>query len=138
SAKEAGDYKYVLDVDGNGWSGRFQRLMTSIRRRFLLNGSSSRPSLTNLGAKFSDRIAPWLGLSDLHDALVFFRGDLSGAGAHDVLARKIAAAGRDRSKTFWRKEDMVNKISNLTLEYVRLMSEDREAMSYKGDGVSRE
>ena len=27
--EEAGNYKYVLDIDGNGWSGRFKRLMTT-------------------------------------------------------------------------------------------------------------
>jgi hypothetical protein len=45
-------------------------------------------------------------LSDLHDSLTFFRGDLHGKGAHDDLARKIAMAGREWSKTFWREEDM--------------------------------
>ncbi|KAJ7719085.1 hypothetical protein DFH07DRAFT_872353 [Mycena maculata] len=67
-----------LQVDGNGWSGRFKRLATS-------------SSL--FGTRFIDRIAHWvhyipiqLDLSDLHDALVFFRGDASGAGAHEVLA----------------------------------------------------
>lgn len=27
--EEANQYKYVMDVDGNGWSGRFHRLMAS-------------------------------------------------------------------------------------------------------------
>ncbi|KAI5988949.1 hypothetical protein F5J12DRAFT_864852, partial [Pisolithus orientalis] len=27
--KEEGRYKFILDVDGNGWSGRFKRLVTS-------------------------------------------------------------------------------------------------------------
>ncbi|KAJ6578744.1 hypothetical protein DFH09DRAFT_1448862 [Mycena vulgaris] len=86
-----------------------------------------------------DRIAPWvhyipvqLDLSDLHYALVFFRSDLSGAGAHDELACKLAIAGQDWSKKFWRMEDM---FSNLILEYTRLMSKDGESMSYIGDGV---
>jgi len=26
---KAGKYKYVFDVDGNGWSGRFKKLMTT-------------------------------------------------------------------------------------------------------------
>lgn len=26
-----GRYKFVLDVDGNGWSSRFKRLLTSTR-----------------------------------------------------------------------------------------------------------
>lgn len=61
-----------------------------------------------------DRIAPWvhyvpiqLDMSDLHDSLAFFRGDGNGDGAHEDLARKIAMAGRQWSKTFWRREDLV-------------------------------
>lgn len=61
-----------------------------------------------------DRIAPWvhyvpiqLDLSDLYDALAFFRGDGNGDGAHEDLARNIAKAGRQWSKTFWRREDLV-------------------------------
>lgn len=44
--------------------------------------------------------------SDLYDTLLFFRGGLYGEGGHDDLARKIATAGREWSKSFWRKEDM--------------------------------
>ncbi|KAJ7472379.1 glycosyl transferase family 90-domain-containing protein [Mycena galericulata] len=129
SVAEAGDYKYVIDVDGNGWSGRFKRLITSNSLVF---------KETIYPEWYIDRIAPWvhyipiqLDLSDLHDALVFFRGDASGNVAHQTLARKIARAGRVWSKMFWRREDMVAHFYGLILEYARLMSEDREAMSYR-------
>ncbi|KAJ7770941.1 glycosyl transferase family 90-domain-containing protein [Mycena maculata] len=129
--EQAGQYKYVMDVDGNGWSGRFERLMMSKSLVF---------KATLYTEWYNDRIAPWvhyipvqLDLSDLHDALVFFRGDETGAGAHEDLARKIAAAGRVWSKTFWRKEDMHAYFYRLILEYARLMSEDRDAMSYRED-----
>lgn len=63
--------------------------------------------------RFLDRIQPWVhyvpvqvDLSDLHDALLFFRGDLYGEGSHHELARKIAHEGREWAKRFWRKEDM--------------------------------
>ena len=46
-------------------------------------------------------------LSDLYDALLFFRGDGNGEGAHEHLARKIPLSGRQWSKTFWRKEVLV-------------------------------
>lgn len=109
--------------------------------------------------RFQDRIAPWVhyipvqaDYSDLYDALVFFRGDLKGDGGHDAMAKKIAAAGRKWSKTFWRREDMTaymfryarcTEHSPLTtdaialcirlyLEYARVMSLDREAMTYQG------
>jgi hypothetical protein len=118
----ATNYKYVMDVrptflisnlslivsfaqiDGNGWSSRFKRLITSHSLIFKATGYPE---------WFTDRIAPWvhyvpiqLDLSDLYDTLVFFRGDERGAGAHEDLARKIALAGRQWSLKFWRKEDM--------------------------------
>jgi len=78
--------------------------------------------------RFTDRVAPWVhyipvqvDLSDLYDSLVFFRGDPNGDNAHDDLARKIASAGRQWSKTFWRKEDltayMFRSISISCFEY---------------------
>ncbi|KAF8960655.1 glycosyl transferase family 90-domain-containing protein [Flammula alnicola] len=128
SIKEAGNYKYVIDVDGNGWSGRFKRLITS---NSMIFKSTIYPEW------FADRVAPWVhyvpiqvDLSDLHDALLFFRGNGNGDGAHENLARKIAVAGRQWSKTFWRKEDLTAYFFRLILEYARLMSTDREAMSY--------
>ncbi|KAG6887517.1 hypothetical protein C0995_014655 [Termitomyces sp. Mi166 len=100
----AGDYKYVLDVDGHGWSSRFKRLITSNSLIF---------KATVYPEWFTDRIAPWvhyipvqLDLSDLADSLTFFRGDPTGDGAHDDLAKKIAMAGREWSLRFWRKEDL--------------------------------
>lgn len=63
---------------------------------------------------FVDRVQPWVhyvpiqvDLSDLHDALSFFRGGLNGTGAHDDMAKKIAQEGKEWSQQFWRKEDMV-------------------------------
>jgi len=57
---------------------------------------------------YTDRIQPWVhyvpikaDLTDLYDVLTFFRSD------NDALAKKIAVAGRDWSRAFWRKEDMV-------------------------------
>ncbi|KAK2467913.1 hypothetical protein APHAL10511_000208 [Amanita phalloides] len=132
SIKEAGSYKYVIDIDGNGWSGRFKRLMTTNSLIF---------KVTIYPEWYLDRVAPWLhyvpiqvDLSDLHDALVFFRGDANGEGAHDNLARRIAMAGRQWSKTFWRREDLVAYFFRLILEYSRLMSLDREKMTYTPRG----
>ena len=64
--------------------------------------------------RFTDRVAPWVhyvpvqvDLSDLYDSLIFFRGDPNGDGAHEELARKIALQGREWSKAYWRKEDIL-------------------------------
>lgn len=44
-------YKYVMDVDGNGWSGRFHRLM-SMKACVLKS--------TLFPEWYGDRIQPWL------------------------------------------------------------------------------
>ncbi|KZT24399.1 glycosyltransferase family 90 protein [Neolentinus lepideus HHB14362 ss-1] len=126
--QEAGKYKYVMDIDGNGWSSRFKRLITS---RSLIFKS------TIYSEWFQDRIQPWVhyvpiqvDLSDLYDTFVFFRGDLDGEGGHDELARRIAEAGRDWSKQFWRKEDLTAYMFRMALEYARVTSLDREEMTY--------
>jgi len=124
----AAKYKYFLDIDGNGWSGRFQRLIST---NSLVLKASVFPEW------FGDRIMPWvhyvpiqMDFSDLYDALVFFRGDVRGDGAHDDLAERIAAAGAEWSRRFWRREDMVAYMFRLFLEYSRVMSEDRQAMTF--------
>ncbi|KAJ7178854.1 glycosyl transferase family 90-domain-containing protein [Mycena crocata] len=126
--KAAARYKYVLDVDGNGWSSRFKRLMNS---GSLIFKASAYPEW------FTDRLVPWVhyvpiqnSYADLLDALVFFRGDPAGKGAHDDMARRIAAAGREWSRRHWRKEDLVAYMYRLFLEYARVMSTDREGMSF--------
>ncbi|TFK34650.1 glycosyl transferase family 90-domain-containing protein [Crucibulum laeve] len=126
--KRAGNYKYVIDVDGNGWSSRFKRLITS---NSLIFKSTIYPEW------YTDRVMPWVhyvpiqvDLSDLYDSLLFFRGNPNGDGAHDDLAMKIALSGREWSKTFWRKEDLTAYMFRLFLEYARVMSPDRKTMSY--------
>ncbi|KAJ3990207.1 glycosyl transferase family 90-domain-containing protein [Lentinula detonsa] len=128
SFTDAGKYKYILDIDGNAWSSRFKRLITS---------SSCIFKATVYPEWFTDRIQPWvhyvpvqIDLSDLWDSFAFFRGDLNGDFGHDDLAKKIGEAGRVWSHTFWRKEDIVAYNFRLLLEYARVMSTDREAMSF--------
>ncbi|KAF9032264.1 hypothetical protein BDZ89DRAFT_1131403 [Hymenopellis radicata] len=128
SRKDAWQYKYIIDVDGNGWSGRFKKLMSS---NSLVFKSSVYPEW------FVDRVQPWVhyvpvqvDLSDLHDALVFFRGGLDGVGRHDDLARKIALEGNVWSRTYWRKEDMIAYLFRLFLEYGRVMDVNRNEMFF--------
>ncbi|KAL1749086.1 glycosyltransferase family 90 protein [Schizophyllum fasciatum] len=134
TAEQAADYKYILDMDGNAWSGRFKRLMASNSLVF---------KATIYPEWYADRIQPWvhyipvqIDLADLHDAVVFFRGDGVGRGAHEDLAKKIAAAGQRWSAEFWRKEDLKAYFVRLLLEHARVMSEDREALSYHGPGTA--
>ncbi|KAF9527066.1 glycosyl transferase family 90-domain-containing protein [Crepidotus variabilis] len=129
NGKNVGNHKYFVDIDGNGWSSRFKRLMTSNSLIF---------KATAYREWWIDRIQPWVhyvpiqvDYSDLYDSYLFFRGGAYGEGNHDELARKIASAGREWSLAFWRKEDMTAYFFRLLLEYARLLSPDRDAMSYQ-------
>ncbi|KAK7441565.1 hypothetical protein VKT23_020797 [Stygiomarasmius scandens] len=131
-------YKYLLDVDGNAWSSRFKRLMST-------NGVVLKATV--YPEWWLSRIQPWLhfvpvqvDFSDLWDAFLFFRGDLnSGAGGHDDLAREIGLAGKEWSEKYWRWEDMVAYNFRLFLEYARVMSPNRndEEMQYIHPVVSK-
>ncbi|KAG8891073.1 Glycosyltransferase Family 90 domain containing protein [Tulasnella sp. 332] len=105
SIQDANEWKYILDVDGNGWSARFKRLMTT---NSLIFKSTIFPEW------FTDRVQPWVHFvpvkvdyTDLYDILYFFHGTHDGTAAHDGLAEKIATAGKEWSLKYWRKEDMV-------------------------------
>ncbi|KAJ6629381.1 hypothetical protein B0H10DRAFT_2208785 [Mycena sp. CBHHK59/15] len=123
------EYKYIMDVR------RRQRLVEPLQASH--EHGLSLFKATMYPEWFTDRIAPWVhyipvqnDYSDLLDALVFFRGDPAGVGAHDEIARRIASAGRDWSLRFWRKEDLTAYMFRLFLEYARVMSTDRESMSF--------
>ncbi|KAF8126811.1 hypothetical protein EV363DRAFT_1524658 [Boletus edulis] len=130
--REEGQYKFILDVDGNGWSGRFKRLITS---NALIFKATIYPEwcayILHLACwLYTSRIAPWvhyvpiqISYADLYDTVAFFR-------EHDALARRIARAGRAWSRQYWRRADMTAYMYRLLLEYARVTSLDRESMDY--------
>ncbi|KAF8593064.1 hypothetical protein BDV93DRAFT_461866, partial [Ceratobasidium sp. AG-I] len=67
--------------------------------------------------------------SDLYDSLAFFMGAPGGTSGHDAIAEKIGAHAREFSVRHWRFEDMQVYVYRLMLEYARVISEDREAMT---------
>ncbi|QRW27592.1 glycosyltransferase family 90 protein [Rhizoctonia solani] len=109
--------KYLLDIDGNGWSSRFQRLMTSGAVVFKM---SIFPEWN------SDWLIPYYhyvpvqtDYSDLYDALAFFIGTPDGLPGHDDLAEKIGAQAHRFTVEQWRPEDMQVYIYRLLLEYAQ-------------------
>ncbi|GAA5943781.1 uncharacterized protein JCM15063_006491, partial [Sporobolomyces koalae] len=87
------EYKYVIDIDGNGWSGRFHRLMSS---NSLVLKSTIFPEW------YSDMIQPWVhyvpistDYQDLWSIMAFFKGDENGVGSHDDIARQLATNGKE-------------------------------------------
>ncbi|KAF9268388.1 hypothetical protein L218DRAFT_954750 [Marasmius fiardii PR-910] len=132
--------KFLLDMDGNAWSSRFKRLVSS---------GSVVLKATVYNEWWADRVQPWVhyvpvqvDLSDLWDIFVFFRGvvDSEGSvndgadfithGAHDELAKEIGDNGYEWSRKFWRREDMIAYNFRLLLEYARATSPERDRMSY--------
>ncbi|TNY24830.1 hypothetical protein DMC30DRAFT_386415 [Rhodotorula diobovata] len=119
---EQNEYKYMLDVDGNGWSGRFHRLMST---NSLVLKSTIFPEW------YQDMIQPWVhyvpvqtDYSDLYPIMAFFLGDEHGQGGHDALAKEIAMAGKKWAETHWRWVDMEVYMYRLLLEYHRIMARD--------------
>ncbi|KAL8287274.1 hypothetical protein RQP46_003726 [Phenoliferia psychrophenolica] len=147
SFEEQNRFKFIMDVDGNGWSARFHRLMGT-------NAAVLKSTIYN--EWYEERIQPWLHFvpialdySDLWEVLAFFRGDVSGKslhtsptpivcrGAHDALAEQIGRQGKEWRDEFWRYEDMQAYLFRLLLEYARVMNvdpEDRSSMDYKAAG----
>ncbi|KNZ45281.1 hypothetical protein VP01_82g3 [Puccinia sorghi] len=115
-------YKYALDdflpVDGNGWSGRFHKLLSS--NRVVIKN-------TIFPEWYADRIQLNPGIiisplkriirSYLHDIVHFLI-------THDDLARKIAKNGRNYSQKYWRKQDMAAYMFRLSLEWSRLYNRE--------------
>lgn len=126
--EEALQFKFIVDIDGNTWSSRFERLLT---------GGSLIFKSTVMPEWWTTRVQPWvhyvpiqLDYSDLHDVLTFFRGDVFGQGGEDALAEQIATAGKDWAATHWRKVDMAAYVGRMYLEWARLLAPNRASMDF--------
>lgn len=144
-------HKYLIDLDGMGYSARLFALLAS---------ESAVLKTTVYTEFFSDWIEPWLhyipvsqGYQEIYNVWSYFSGPsaaMSDAGnsTHalyggkkaaaaarpldgDAELRKIAKAGRHWKYTYGRKVDMEVYVYRLCLEWGRLNADDREAMSYK-------
>ncbi|GAA6001465.1 hypothetical protein JCM10207_006679 [Rhodosporidiobolus poonsookiae] len=129
---EANEYKYMLDLDGNAWSGRFHRLLSS---------NSVVLKSTIFPEWYVNWIQPWVhyvplkvDYTDLFDIMAFFAGDLDGRNNHDALAKQIADNGKDYAQRFWRYADMEAYFFRLALEWARVSSPNRAEMDYTGPG----
>ncbi|ORY89461.1 hypothetical protein BCR35DRAFT_350444 [Leucosporidium creatinivorum] len=130
---QANEYKYLLDIDGNAWSGRFHRLLSS---------NSAVLKTTIFPEWYAGWIVPWVhyipikvDYTDLFDVMAFFSGGLEGHNAHDDLAKKIADQGKEYTVKHWRYADMEAYFFRLALEWARCSSPDRAAMDYDGPGA---
>jgi len=94
-------YKVALDTDGNAWSSRFRRLLSS----------GSVVFKSTIFPEFNTQwLKPWVHYvpvsidltSDLYQISTFFLGTPDGLEGHDDLAREIADAAARFTDEHWR------------------------------------
>ena len=129
-------YKYLFDLDGAGFSGRFLPFLQS----------HSLPFKTALFREWYDsRISAWLHfvpqdvrLHGVHSTLAYlsgFRGNVGGREvvmeAHEKEAEFIAEQGRQWASKVLRKEDMEIYFFRLLLEWGRLTDDRRDEIGFQ-------
>ncbi|OJJ79273.1 uncharacterized protein ASPGLDRAFT_77756 [Aspergillus glaucus CBS 516.65] len=121
---EAWKYRYLLDMDGNAYSGRFYAFLQSYA--VIMKLSFFREWHENI-------LFPWVHYVPLSlktigyaEILRFFEQDTKGQTA----AKRIADSGRNWAHTTLRHEDMEVYMFRLLLEYGRLVDDNRESLGY--------
>lgn len=131
-------YKYLFDLDGAGFSGRFLPFLQS----------RSLPFKTALFREWYDsRITAWLHfvpqdlrLHSVHSTLAYFAGlqnpsdpDRAYVEPHEEEAEFIAEQGREWANKVLRKEDMEIYLFRLLLEWGRLTDDRRDELGYQAE-----
>ncbi|RDL32103.1 Uncharacterized protein BP5553_09505 [Venustampulla echinocandica] len=124
--QDAWKYRYLLDMDGNAFSGRFYAFLKS-------------KSLVYKLAIFKEWHAEWLQ-PWVHYIPLSLRGDewveavrwFSSEPAGKTEAKRLALQGRDWANKVLRNEDLEVWFFRLLLEYGRLVDDDREIIGYTG------
>ena len=135
-------YKYLPDVDGNSYSGRFRAFLQS----------ASLPIKATLWTEWHDaRLVPWqhfvpmdntfIDWWGIMDYFLGYRPPSSAAKAQDHGkrpgrddgARVIATQGKAWAARVLRDEDMLIYVYRLLLEYARVCSPQREEMAFVDD-----
>lgn len=118
--------KYLPDVDGNSFSGRF--------RAFLM--SNSLPIKATVYTEWHDsRLIPWKHFVPMDNTYMDMWSILEFFFQHDEQAEKIALEGREWADRVLRKDDMLVYVYRLLLEYARITNPNRENMGFGQDLV---
>ncbi|KAL3958577.1 hypothetical protein ACCO45_006739 [Purpureocillium lilacinum] len=114
--------KLVFDLDGNGISGRFNKLLAS---------RSAVLKQTLLREWHDERLVPWVhyfpvsqGLGELPEMVAWLMGTEEGRRR----AKMVADRGREWAAKTMREEDRVIYVYRLLLELARMQDPGREAM----------
>lgn len=133
-------YRYLLDLDGAGFSGRFLPFLAS----------HSLPFKAGIFREWwDDRVTPWEHFVPLDirgqgfwATLAYFagiKGEIRGrfveVEGHDVAGERIAERGREWAGKVLRKEDMEIYFFRLLLEWGRLTDDARDSLGMDVEAV---
>lgn len=127
-------YKYLPDIDGNSFSGRYLGFLRS----------TSLPIKSTLWREWHDsRLVAWKHFvpmdnrfEDYYGIMEYFLGYEDSVPGHDEVAKKIAMDGKAWAEKVLRKEDMQVYVLRLLLEYARISDDRRENMGWVEDLLS--
>ncbi|KAI0401923.1 glycosyltransferase family 90 protein [Xylaria palmicola] len=124
-------YKYLPDIDGNSFSGRYLGFLRS----------TGVPVKSTMWHEWHDsRLFAWKHFipmdnrfGDYYGIMEYFLGYGKARPGHDDAAKKIAMDGKTWAELVLRKEDMQIYTLRLLLEYARLSDDRREKMGWVDD-----
>lgn len=127
--QEHWQHKYLFDLDGAGFSGRFLPFLES--RSLVFRAASFRQW-------FDERLTAWKHyvpvdprLHSVWDLLAYFGGVGTGRlGAREAEAEKIALDGRNWAGRVLRKNDMEVYMFRLLLEWGRIVDDRRDTIGF--------
>ncbi|KAJ5084535.1 hypothetical protein NUU61_009114 [Penicillium alfredii] len=127
SQDEAWKHRYLLDMDGHAYSGRFYAFMRS----------KSLPMKLSLFREWHESVLiPWVhyvplskDTNEYTELLRYFEEDVSGRN----MSKSIAQEGRDWAYKAVRNEDMEVYMFRLFLEFARVQDDNRESLGYHID-----
>ncbi|KAM0525617.1 hypothetical protein ACHAPE_000326 [Trichoderma viride] len=122
--------KYIPDIDGNSFSGRYLGFLRS----------TSLPIKATIWHEWHDsRLVAWKHFVPMDSRFLDFYGIMEyflgyeGRNGHDRVAEKIATEGKEWADLVLRKEDMQVYVLRLLFEYARLLDDKRESLGWVDD-----
>ncbi|KAF4632835.1 hypothetical protein G7Y89_g5297 [Cudoniella acicularis] len=131
--------KFVVDVDGHSFSGRWHAFLESkslgIKSTIFREWHDSRLFAWRHFVPLDNRY------DEIYSILTYFIG-IGKQGAknqpyvprHDFEGRKLARQGREWAKKVLRSEDTEIYMFRLLIEYARIIDDNRDRIGYSGDG----
>ncbi|KID73744.1 Beta-1,2-xylosyltransferase 1 [Metarhizium brunneum] len=122
--KEQYGYKFLPDVDGNSFSGRWRAFLQS----------TSLPLKATIYTEWhDDRLVPWVHFVPFDNTYQDIYGVLDYFLARDDEAEAIAGQGKDWAERVLRRQDMKLYVWRLLLEYARVLDDARDNLAFVGD-----